>query len=68
MAIPSFSEQAIVHGIATGLRPRNDVVTFGWFFWIGGPEGRTKSLPPGVVLRAANHKSNDCRGQSHHNS
>ena len=23
---------------------------------------------PGVVLRAANPKSNDCRGQSHHNS
>ena len=35
MAIPSFSEQAIVHGIATGLRPRNDVVTLGWCFWIG---------------------------------
>ena len=27
-----------------------------------------QSLPPGVVLRAANQKTNDCRGQSHHNS
>ena len=27
-----------------------------------------QSLPPGVVLRAANPESNDCRGQSHHNS
>ena len=30
--------------------------------------GSTPRLPPGVVLRAANPKSNDCRGQSHHNS
>ena len=30
--------------------------------------GAPQTLPPGVVLRAANPKSNDCRGQSHHNS
>ena len=29
---------------------------------------KSPSPPPGVVLRAANLKSNDCRGQSHHNS